>query len=111
VNGDTTTGEFCQYEYSSSVSSDKLFFVKKPMCKESIMKMRHAQKELRCFSCVLGEMQGKFVLTAKPINYGPVDALTVGTVADPTDTLTVGTVADPYDACCRRAGHRARQSN
>ncbi|MDA3895500.1 MAG: hypothetical protein PF482_05060, partial [Desulfobacteraceae bacterium] len=39
--------------------------------------------------------QGKFVLTAKPINHGPVDALTVGTVADPTDALTVGTVADP----------------
>jgi hypothetical protein len=29
-------------------------------------------------------LQGKFVLTAKPINHGPVDALTVGTVADPT---------------------------
>jgi hypothetical protein len=40
-------------------------------------------------------LQGKFVLTAKPINHGPVDALTVGTVADPTDALTVGTVADP----------------
>ena len=56
VNGETTTGEFCRYEYSSSVSSDKLFFVKKPLCKESVMKMRHAQKELRCFSCALGEM-------------------------------------------------------
>jgi hypothetical protein len=44
------------------------------------------------------ESQGKFVLTAKPINHGPVDALTVGTVTDPTmrvAVLTVGTVADP----------------
>lgn len=26
------------------------------MCKESVMKMRHAQKELRCFSCALVEL-------------------------------------------------------
>jgi len=56
VNGETTTGEFCRYEYSSSVNSNRLFFVKKPMCKESVMKIRHAQKELRCFSCALGEL-------------------------------------------------------
>jgi len=56
VNGETTIGEFCRYEYSSSVSSNRLFFVKKPMCKESVMKIRHAQKEIRCFSCALVEL-------------------------------------------------------
>jgi glycerophosphoryl diester phosphodiesterase len=39
--------------------------------------------------------QGKFVLTAKPINHGPVDALTVGTVADPTMRVAVGRATVP----------------
>nr|MDA3895996.1 hypothetical protein [Desulfobacteraceae bacterium] len=38
---------------------------------------------------------GKFVLTAKPINHGPVDALTVGTVADPTMRVVVGRATVP----------------
>lgn len=56
VNGEKTVGEIVSYEYACSVQSNKVYVEKKPMHKESIMKMRYARKELRCFSCALGEM-------------------------------------------------------
>jgi hypothetical protein len=40
-------------------------------------------------------LQGKIVLTAQPINHGPFDALTVGTVADPTMRVAVGRATVP----------------
>ncbi|MDA3897721.1 MAG: hypothetical protein PF482_16430 [Desulfobacteraceae bacterium] len=46
-------------------------------------------------SITIGATQGKFVLTAKPINHGPFDALTVGTMADPTMRVAVGRATVP----------------
>ena len=57
VDGEKRIGERRSYEYSSSSGhSNKIYFEKKPLCGESVMKMRYAQKELRCFSCALFEL-------------------------------------------------------
>ncbi len=56
VDGEKIIGEFSRYNYNVMIKENKLFVEKEPLCKETVMKYRSAQKERRCFSCSLVEM-------------------------------------------------------
>lgn len=56
VDGERKTGNLVRYEYTCSAVSNKIYIEKQPLCSESVMKMRHAKKELRCFTCSVVEL-------------------------------------------------------